>query len=194
MPAEELRDHPDPWIRDAAEFAIGSTGGDPMATTLSTLSEMERVIFLRKVPLFAGLAPEDLRHIGALAEEEAHSDGDVIAAQGDFGTEMYIIVSGNIRVVMDQHEVARSGQGDVVGEMAIIADQPRMATLVAAGDVRLLSIGRRQFAGILRERPETSLAMMRVLARRLAEREAPATTSSGAAGYDGEHRARGGPT
>ncbi len=68
-------------------------------------------------------------------------------------------------------EVARRGEGAVVGEMAIIADQPRSASLVADGDVRLLTIGRRQFTAILRERPDTALAVMRELVQRLAERD-----------------------
>jgi CRP-like cAMP-binding protein len=84
---------------------------------------------------------------------------------------MHIIVSGEVVVVTSGREVARRHEGDVVGEMAVIADQPRMASLLARGDTRLLTIGQRQFAGILRERPEASLAVMRVLSQRLAERE-----------------------
>jgi CRP-like cAMP-binding protein len=89
---------------------------------------------------------------------------------------MYIIVSGEVRVVTganggDRIELARRKPGDYVGEMAIISQQPRMASLVAAGEVRTLCIGQKQFEGILRERPETSLAVMRVLCERLRERE-----------------------
>ena len=73
---------------------------------------------------------------------------------------MHIVVSGGVVVTRNGAEVARRGEGDVVGEMAIIADQPRMATLVADGDVRLLSIGRTQFTAILRERPDTALAVI----------------------------------
>ena len=168
----ELRDHPDPWVRECAEFAMSpKREGHPMAKTLPMLDVMERVLFLRKVPIFDGLPPEDLKGIAAVAEEAVHSDGDIIVAEGEAGTEMHVIVSGTVAVVVNDREVARRGEGDVVGEMAIIADQPRMATLVASGTVRLLTIGQRQFARILRERPETSLAVMRVLALRLTERE-----------------------
>lgn len=142
-----------------------------MAKTLPMLDVMERVLFLRKVPIFDGLPPEDLKSVAAVAEEAVHSDGDIIAAEGEAGTEMHIIVSGTVAVVVDGREVARPGEGDVVGEMAIIADEPRMATLVASGTVRLLTIGQRQFARILRERPEVSLGVMRVLARRLTDCE-----------------------
>jgi HEAT repeat protein/ATP/ADP translocase len=171
-PISELLDHPDPWIRECAEFAMSAAvEGNPMARTLPTLAVMERVLFLRKAPMFEGLPPEDLKRIAAVADESVHQDGDVIVAEGEAGSEMHIIVSGEVAVVVNDREPARRSEGDVVGELAVITDQPRMATLVASGEVRLLTIGQRQFAGILRERPETSLAVMRVLARRLTERE-----------------------
>jgi HEAT repeat protein len=176
-PVPDLLHHPDPWVRECAEFALTTpVKGNPMARTLSTLSVMERVLFLRKVPIFDGLPPEDLKPIAAIAQEHAHSDGEVIVAQGEAAGEMHIIVSGTVTVLMSGREVARRGSGDVVGEMALILDQPRTATLSAAGDVRLLTIRQQEFAAILRERPETSMAVMRVLARRLAERDtSPAT-------------------
>jgi HEAT repeat protein len=173
-PVPELRHHPDPWIRECAEFATNiKAEGTPMTRTLPTLAAMERVLFLRKVSMFEGLPPEDLMPIAAVAEEQCYSDGDVIVAEGEAGTEMHVVVSGTVAVLVNDREVARRGSGDVVGEMALILDQPRMATVRASDDVRLLTIGQREFAGILRERPETSFAVMRVLARRLAERETP---------------------
>jgi HEAT repeat protein/ATP/ADP translocase len=176
-PVPELLDHPDPWVRECADFALTARGkGTPMAETLPTLALMERVLFLRKVSIFEDLPPGDLKRIAAVAEERAHSDGEVIVAQGEAGTEMHIIAAGTVAVVVDGREVARPGNGEVVGEMALILDQPRMATLSAVGDVRLLAIRQREFAGILRERPEASFAVMRVLARRLAEQEALAST------------------
>jgi HEAT repeat protein len=177
-PVPELLDHPDPWVRECAEFATSAnTEGQPMAKTLPMLDVMNRVLFLRKVPIFDGLPPEDLKGIATVAEEAVHSDGDVIVNEGEAGTEMHIIASGAVAVVVNGREVARRAEGDVVGELAVIADQPRMATLVALDDVRLLTIGQRQFAGILRERPGVSLAVMRVLARRLAERESSPSPS-----------------
>jgi HEAT repeat protein len=174
-PVPELRSHPDAWISRCAEFAMSTDlEGTPMARTLPTLAVIERVLLLRKVPILDGLPPEDLERIAAVAEEQAYSDGDVIAAQGETGTETHIIVSGTVAVVANDRGVARRGSGEVVGEMAVITGLPRSATLLAAGDVRLLTIGQRQFAGVLRERPETGMAVMQVLARRLAERETSA--------------------
>jgi HEAT repeat protein len=194
--------HPDGWIRACAEWAAETTttdamatevetrevetrevegrrveGGDEMTETLATLPVMERVLFLRRVPLFADLPPQDLMPIAAIASEHSFADADTIAEQDEPGDEMHIIVSGYVLVILRQpngHQqvLAVRSAGDVIGEMAVITSGPRMASLAAKGPVRLLSIGRRQFESMLRERPETSLALMRVLCQRLADRDA----------------------
>ena len=144
--------------------------------TLSTLSLMERILFLKRVPLFANLPPAELKQVAAIADEHLFVDGEVIAQQGEPGDELYVIVSGEVRVLIttngqQESELAVRGVGEYVGEMAVISQKPRMARLVAVGDVRTLCIEQKQFEGILRERPETSLAVMRELSDRLRERE-----------------------
>jgi AAA family ATP:ADP antiporter len=170
----ELLADEDPWLRASAAFV---SKGDRIVETLAKLSVMERVLFLRKVRLFGELTPVDLKHVAASASEHLFPDREVIAEQGELGDEMHIVVSGEIRVVLGterepQVEVARRRPGDSVGEMAIVSEEPRMASLVAGGDVRTLSIDRRRFQRILKERPEASLAVMRVLCERLREAHA----------------------
>jgi hypothetical protein len=167
---------PDPWIRDCATFLGGPTRKDaPMAETLATMSDVERVLFLRKVSLFGELAPQDMRRVAAVADERAFVDGETIADQGEPGDELHIVVDGAVRVVRadpgtgSEAELARRTQGDVVGEMALITQEPRMASLVALGDVRTLRLGRQEFEGVLRERPDTAIAVIRVLSLRLVE-------------------------
>ena len=155
--------------------------------TLATLSLMEKILFLRRVPLFADLPPSDLKQVAAIATESVCPDGETLAVQGDPGDEMYIIVSGEVRVLTAtgggrEVEVARRKPGEFVGEMAIISREPRIASLVAAGDARMLCIDQKSFESLLRERPEISLAVMRVLAARLKEVQGaarpPAQTAS----------------
>jgi hypothetical protein len=171
---EELaRSDPDPLVREAAAGTL--KGG--RVETLSTLSVLERVLFLRKVRLFADLSPADLKHVAEVASEHAFPDGEVIAEQGEGGDEMHIVVSGEIRVVVGHddgrtHEVARRTTGEYVGEMAILSEESRMASLVCAGSVRTLSLDRRSFERILRERPDASLAVMRELSDRLRQAHA----------------------
>jgi HEAT repeat protein len=198
---ERLLRDPDDWIRSCAGWATehegGMTGVDPGSTpattdhttdrggsvteTLATLPLMERVLFLRRVPLFSDLPPQDLVPIATLASEQSYADADTIAEQGDPGDEMHIIVSGYVMVILrepsgHQQVLAVRATGDVIGEMAVITSRPRMASLAAKGPVRLLSIGRRPFEAMLRERPETALALMRVLCQRLADRDAAVTS------------------
>ena len=141
--------------------------------TLATLSLMERVLFMRHVPLFADLPPADLKQVAAIANECLFEDGEALALEGEAGDEMHIVVSGEVRIILgkggQEHEIARRTAGDYVGEMAIISQEPRMASLITAGQVRTLRIDQKSFEAILRERPETGLAVMRVLCQRLKE-------------------------
>jgi HEAT repeat protein len=158
---------PDALVRDAAGAVLKE--GESV-NTLRTLSMMETILFLRHVPLFADLSPADLKQVAAIASESLFPDGETIARQGDPGDEMYIIVSGEVSVISATGmEFVRRKPGEYVGEMAIISREPRSASMVAVGDVRTLGINQKQFEGILRERPETSLAVMRVLCARLRE-------------------------
>ncbi len=163
---------PDAIVRDIADKVLS---GDQSMDTLATLPLMERILFLRRVPIFADLSPADLKQVAAITAEAVFADGDILARQGEPGDEMYIVVSGDVSVMItsadqkETREVAKRSAGDYVGEMAIISREPRIATLVASGAVRTLCIDQKRFEGILRERPEISLAMMRVLCQRLKE-------------------------
>ncbi len=142
--------------------------------SVRTLSAVERVLFLRRVQLFADLPPDDLRQIASVAEEMTFDDGATLARQGDPGDMLFIVVSGEIVVTANgeggnQVKLGRRGPGEYVGEMAIISDERRMANLAAAGPVRTLSISQKPFREILRLRPEVALAVMAGLARRLRE-------------------------
>jgi HEAT repeat protein len=192
---------PDPWVRACAvhslprppdprirtvlvrltadvdamvrETAIGILKGGPEVKTLPTLSTLERIFFLKKVPLFAGFELPELQQVVKICREEWFADGETIALQGEIGEEMFIIAGGWVRILDERsRELARRGEGEVVGEMAVISREPRMATMVASGEVRALIITQAEFEQILGECPEASLAVMRVLCDRLRESQA----------------------
>jgi CRP-like cAMP-binding protein len=137
---------------------------------------MERVMALQQVALFRELSPADLKHVAEATSENVYVDGTVIAEQDEPGEAMHVVVSGQVRVMLGAQgridEVARRGPGYTVGEMSILGEQPRMANLVAEGDVRTLSIDRKRFQRIMRERPDAALAVMRELSARLREAHA----------------------
>ena len=142
--------------------------------TLPKLSPMERILFLRRVPLFSDFSPAELKYVAEAATEKTFSDGQRLVRQGEPGDEMYIIVGGEVRVLVkaqdgQTHDYGTRQPGEHVGEMALINDVERSATLVAVGDVRTLCLSRQQFEEIIRTRPQAGLAVMRVLSTRLIE-------------------------
>jgi HEAT repeat protein len=158
---------PDPLVRETAVRALLKE--DDMKT-LDTLPLMERVLILRDVPLFAKLSPKELQAIATYTGEHFFSDRELIVREGEFGDEMYIIVSGEVQVVKGKDggiEIARRGPGEYVGEMSLITQDPRMASLIAQGDVRMLCLEREVFERMLLEKPELGLSVMRSLIRRL---------------------------
>ena len=145
-----------------------------MPETRATLDTMERMLFLRRVPLFAQLAPEDLQRMATAAIERLYPAGEVIVQEGDPGDELVVIVDGRVRVVRGEGQDARPirsyGPGDHIGELALLRASPRAATVVAdAPEVRALVIGGEGLKAILRERPEAAMAMLATLAERISE-------------------------
>lgn len=143
---------------------------------IATLSLMERILFLKRVPLFENLSPGDIKQVAALAQEESFSDGVAIVREGDIGDVMFIIVSGEVRVLISkgqkEFELARRKAGEYVGEMALISKEPRSATVTAIGTVRTLCIDQKSFESLLRDRPDASLAVIQILCARLKEADA----------------------
>jgi hypothetical protein len=160
------REDPDPFIQ---RLAADITDGGARMQGLPTLSTLDRILFMKRVPLFTMLPPEDLAHVARLATEHVYSEGSVIAREGDRGERLYVIASGAVRVIAGEREIARRKEGDYVGELSLITGEPRMATLVAAGETRCLAIGRREFEAIIRDRPQVGLAVIRTLSERLRE-------------------------
>jgi CRP-like cAMP-binding protein len=151
-----------------------SEGGTMTHTLTNTVPLVERVMFLRKVPLFAALPPQDLQPIAAVAEEYLFPEGEMLAVEGEPGDTMYVIVEGEVQVLgSESEELAVRGPGDCIGEMAVISSKPRAASLLAKSAVRVLELRKPAFEAILRERPEAALAMMRVLSELLASSGAP---------------------
>jgi HEAT repeat protein len=162
----------DTWIRECALFAAHKLGEMKMEN-IATLSLMERILFFKRVPLFENLSPSDIKQVAAIAGEETFGDGDIIVQQGELGDVMFIIASGEVRVITNEGqkevELARRKSGEYVGEMALISKEPRIATVAAVGNVRTLSIDQKSFESILRDRPDVSLAVIQVLCERLKE-------------------------
>jgi cAMP-dependent protein kinase regulator len=130
---------------------------------------------LARVPLFAGLSKQDLRLVSALATEMELPAGKVITVEGRTGYEFVVIEQGFVEVQRGGRAIASRGPGDYVGEIALIADRPRTATVVAKSRVSVAVIGRREFHALLDRVPELAELLRAVVATRLAELEPAAT-------------------
>jgi HEAT repeat protein len=166
-----LADDEDHWIRRAAGRV--STEGSDMPDTTRTLGDLDTMLFLRRVPLFEGLDPEDLQRVALTAIEHVYPPGEAIVREGDVGDELVVIVEGTVRVVHVEPDgserlIRRYESGDHIGELAVLREAPRAATVIAEGDgVRGLVIGGQGLKSILHERPDAAMAMLATLAERI---------------------------
>jgi HEAT repeat protein len=197
-----LAEDPDAWIRGLALRALGDRDpairgslleravreGDPVVVQVlsgsdapegeampnpeATLGTIERMLCLRRVPMFSQLAPEDLQRIAAAATERWYEAHEALMTEGELGDELVVIVDGQVTVVQGEGADARLvrsySAGDHIGELAVLRARPRVATVIAGdGGVRGLVIGGEGLRAILEERPDVALAMLATLAERI---------------------------
>ncbi|GAB2184988.1 cyclic nucleotide-binding domain-containing protein [Roseibium sp. LAB1] len=126
---------------------------------------------LRKVPLFRGIDETKLRLLAFISDRTEYPAGERLCSQGEEGDCAFIILSGDADVLVDTPEgekkVAQVSENSIVGEIAILCDVPRTATLVAANDMDVLTVSKDDFLKLLKEFPDISLEVMRTLALRL---------------------------
>jgi len=171
---EQARIGPDPIVRDALiGFEEGGLLRMPDATHI--LGEIDRMLFLRRVPLFAELAPEDLQRLAMTCVERLYGADEVVVSEGEIGSELVLIVEGSVRVVHVEAEgterlLRRYDAGDHFGELAVLREAPRAATVIAEPPgIRGLVIGGEGLTAILRERPDAAMAMLATLATRISQ-------------------------
>jgi len=100
-------------------------------------------------------------------EGTPYSAGQIIIAAGTKGQTMYIVVDGDVEIRVGDTLLETAGPGSIFGEMALIDDDPRSATVVAKTDCRVVELDRRRFEFMVSETPYFALAVMRVMADRL---------------------------
>jgi HEAT repeat protein len=171
---DRLADDDDPWVRSLARRTISDAGGTvPMPEAERTSGDIDTMLMLRRVPLFEQLDPEDLQRIAATTVERSYVTGAALMREGELGDELLVIVEGSVRVIRAEPDgserlIRRFQAGDHIGELAVLRERPRVATVIAEGDgVRALVIGGEGLKAILHERPEAAMAMLATLAERI---------------------------
>jgi CRP/FNR family cyclic AMP-dependent transcriptional regulator len=131
--------------------------------------------FLKRVSMFEDLDQRSLEAIANAAVEQRYEPGQEIVRQGDTGVGAFIIRSGKVDVVQDrggkETKLSTLGPGDVFGEMALLDEFPRSATVRAIEPTTALGIQRWHFRGILESHPQIALALLPMLTRRIRNAE-----------------------
>jgi|SRR5437763_9108480 len=131
----------------------------------------DEVDLLRRVPLFAGVAPSKLKLLAFTSDRISYRPGDVLFKQGDPGDAAYVVLSGTADILVSAGDgdikVASIETNSIVGEIAILCDVARTATVRASAPLETLRIKKDHFIRLLAEFPEMAVEIMRVLADRL---------------------------
>ncbi len=131
--------------------------------------DMEKVLFLRTVPLFSDVDGHDLQWISEIAVEKSYRRGVVIFQEGDRGDDLYVVMDGSVRIFKGPITVDILEERECFGEMAIIDGVPRSAGAEAERDVKLLAIHRNDFERLIMNQPRIAIALFRNASRRLRE-------------------------
>jgi CRP-like cAMP-binding protein len=131
-----------------------------------------KIEHLRSIPIFSACGPGDLQRVAQLLDEVDIPDGRVIMREGEPASEMYIVVSGKAHADKAGRRINEFGPGAVFGEMSLIAEGPRTATVTADGPVTAFVVAHREFHSLMDGHPEFRMRVLEGLAakvRRLEE-------------------------
>ena len=156
--------------------ARGRPGPVRMATEAVEMPmvPLEQVLFLKQVPLFRDILGEEIAGLLPIVEQVEFAAGETLIRQGDDGDSLYIIVEGTLAIDVNGRGQGTKGPRDVIGELAILSGEPRAATCSAVSAGVALRIRREPFWELMRERPEVSLGVIRILIGYLRARNAEA--------------------
>ena len=126
---------------------------------------------ISNVILFSGCDRKEISQIASLTTELEVPSGKVLAREGEPGREFYVILDGKADVEIGGKQVATLGAGDFFGEMALLDQGPRVATVTAASDMEVAVLDPREFSSLIEEYPGVARKVLKVMASRLREAE-----------------------
>ncbi|HKY94016.1 MAG TPA: cyclic nucleotide-binding domain-containing protein [Kiloniellales bacterium] len=150
----------------------------------------QEVDILRRIPLFANIEPAKLKLLAFTSQRLTYKPGQPLVRQGDLGDAAYILVDGVAEVVLerggdDELVLTELGKNAIVGEIAILCDVPRTATVRAKTPLTTLRITKEVFFRLVRDFPEIGVEVMRTLAQRLEHTTQQLTAARAAANGSG---------
>jgi CRP/FNR family cyclic AMP-dependent transcriptional regulator len=126
-----------------------------------------KVEALARAPLFAGLSKKELRELARVTEDVTAEAGEVLCKEGEVGREFFVIMDGEAEVTKKGKRLEKRGGGDFFGEIALIEDIPRTATVTAKTPLRFFVLTSQAFRPMLDDYPAIERKVLRALAKRL---------------------------
>jgi CRP-like cAMP-binding protein len=133
------------------------------------LTSVDRLLFVRKVPIFQELRDDFLMRLAASMEELSFPAKQPIFLQGEEGRSLYVLVSGRVQVHIGDRELARLEQGTCFGEMAVFDAEPRSASVTTLEPCDCLMLTQQQLYDAIEETPDIAINIIRLLSRRTRE-------------------------
>ena len=127
-----------------------------------------KVELMKKVPLFARCSKHELEEIASIADEIDLPEGRALTREGERGREFFVLLEGQVDVTRHGEHVRTMSDGDFFGEIALVSDEPRTATVTATTDIRTLVITDRAFRALIERSPEIDARVQEALAERTA--------------------------
>jgi CRP/FNR family transcriptional regulator, cyclic AMP receptor protein len=132
-------------------------------------SQDTKVQALKGAPLFEGLSKKELTQLARVSEDLEIPKGATLTKEGDIGHEFFVIVEGETQVKRKGRSLGTRGAGDFVGEIALLEQVPRTATVTAKTDLRVFVLTHTDFLHLLEENPKVERKVLRTLAKRVAD-------------------------
>jgi CRP-like cAMP-binding protein len=126
-----------------------------------------KVEALKRAPLFEDLSKDELEELAKRADDLDFPAGKVLCKEGEIGGEFYVIMTGEAEATREGQAIATFGEGDFFGEVSLVQDVPRNATVTATTPIRCFVITRGRFLNLLDDLPGVERKVMRALAKRL---------------------------
>ena len=126
-----------------------------------------KVKALSRAPLFAGLARNELEELAKVTEDLEDEAGKVLCREGETAREFFVIVEGEVGVTKGGEEIRTLSDGDFFGEIGLLEDVPRTATVTAKTPIRYFVLTRQSFRGLLDRQHEIEHKVMRALTERV---------------------------
>ena len=135
------------------------------------MSLNQAVQVLQEMPLFRNVDPKQLRVVAMMGESLTYRAGERLFEKGDEGDAAFIIIAGNVEVLVPakggEQSVAILGKGEIFGELAVICDQTRSTAIAAKSELEALRLDRKVVLNLMREFPDITLELVRILGNRL---------------------------